>query len=331
MLVHLQSTGVTYRMGAGLTNGDWTIDSSGSVTAGNGLTGTTAFAVLANGTSLEVSASGVRRTALTGAVSAAAGSNVTAFTSGAFGALPIVTSTSVTIASGTVASTGDLRTDNSFVFTGRNSFGGVDVNLMSFDGTIPRIILGSGNTGGMTSYIYLNTSDVTVAVGTNSILQVTSTAITPLINTLAWSASVVTAPIVSQANNTAGSGTGQLFTLRAQSCTGATSNGGACDIGPGAGTTAGGLGRCMSGGTSVGGGAQRIAWNDTGIGFYTTAPVAQPTDIVALTDSTTGTADNTVADVGAAFNQATLNNNFADLIAKINGLRTRLRTLGLMA
>ncbi len=54
-------------------------------------------------------------------------------------------------------------------------------------------------------------------------------------------------------------------------------------------------------------------------------------DIGALTDSTTGTANDTVVDVGASFNRATLNNNFADLIAKINALRDRLRQYGLMA
>ncbi len=43
-----------------------------------------------------------------------------------------------------------------------------------------------------------------------------------------------------------------------------------------------------------------------------------------LTDSTTGTANDTVTDVGGAFSQATLNNNFADLIAKINYLLRRL-------
>ena len=43
-----------------------------------------------------------------------------------------------------------------------------------------------------------------------------------------------------------------------------------------------------------------------------------------LTDSTTGTADATVADVGAAFSQATLNNNFADVVAKVNYLLRRL-------
>jgi hypothetical protein len=47
--------------------------------------------------------------------------------------------------------------------------------------------------------------------------------------------------------------------------------------------------------------------------------------VAELTDSTGGTADGTVADVGASFNQTTLNNNFADLIAKINSI---LRQIG---
>lgn len=57
----------------------------------------------------------------------------------------------------------------------------------------------------------------------------------------------------------------------------------------------------------------------------------QAAAIVNLTDSTTGTADNTVADVGATFSQATLNNNFADLIAKINGVLAALRGAGIVA
>ena len=47
--------------------------------------------------------------------------------------------------------------------------------------------------------------------------------------------------------------------------------------------------------------------------------------VAPLTDSTTGTADGTLADVGAAFDQATLNNNFADLAAKINALAAQLK------
>ncbi len=52
----------------------------------------------------------------------------------------------------------------------------------------------------------------------------------------------------------------------------------------------------------------------------------------AVTDLTaaTGTADNTVADVGAAFNQATLNNNFKDLAAKIGEITAVLRERGIL-
>lgn len=64
------------------------------------------------------------------------------------------------------------------------------------------------------------------------------------------------------------------------------------------------------------------SWVSTGIGivqFRSTegAPVE-------LTDSTTGTANDALTDVGAAFSQATLNNNFADIAAKINYLLRRL-------
>jgi hypothetical protein len=47
--------------------------------------------------------------------------------------------------------------------------------------------------------------------------------------------------------------------------------------------------------------------------------------VAEITDSTTGTADGTLADVGASFSQATLNNNFADLAAKLNAV---LRQIG---
>jgi hypothetical protein len=47
----------------------------------------------------------------------------------------------------------------------------------------------------------------------------------------------------------------------------------------------------------------------------------------ALTDSTGGTADGTLADVGATFAQATLNNNFADVAAKVNANVTDIGVL----
>jgi len=47
----------------------------------------------------------------------------------------------------------------------------------------------------------------------------------------------------------------------------------------------------------------------------------------AITDLTaaTGTAGNTISDVGATFSQTTLNNNFKSLSAKINAIQAALR------
>ena len=47
----------------------------------------------------------------------------------------------------------------------------------------------------------------------------------------------------------------------------------------------------------------------------------------AITDSTGGTADGTLADVSVSFNQGILNNNFADVAAKINANVTDIATL----
>lgn len=63
-----------------------------------------------------------------------------------------------------------------------------------------------------------------------------------------------------------------------------------------------------------------------------TVPVAQPSGsaqaaVTAITDSTGGTADGTLADVTASHSQTILNNNFADLAAKINGLTTLTNAL----
>lgn len=48
-------------------------------------------------------------------------------------------------------------------------------------------------------------------------------------------------------------------------------------------------------------------------------------DVDKLTDSTTGTAGNTLSDVGATPTQAAINNNFATLNAKLNEVLDRLK------
>lgn len=59
MIVHTQATGAFYILGPGLTNADWVQVQLG-VTAGNGLTGTSILSVLANGGTINVSASGIK-------------------------------------------------------------------------------------------------------------------------------------------------------------------------------------------------------------------------------------------------------------------------------
>ena len=67
------------------------------------------------------------------------------------------------------------------------------------------------------------------------------------------------------------------------------------------------------------------------VGFFGTAPITQPTSASqgTLTHSV-GSADGTVDDVGAAFSQATLNNNFKECTSRINALRDALANLGLI-
>lgn len=55
-------------------------------------------------------------------------------------------------------------------------------------------------------------------------------------------------------------------------------------------------------------------------GAGTLKGTSQATALVALTDNSGGTADNTLADVEGSYTEATLANNFADLAAKVNAI-----------
>lgn len=56
---------------------------------------------------------------------------------------------------------------------------------------------------------------------------------------------------------------------------------------------------------------------------------ANANPITSLT-AASGTANDTVVDVGAVFSQATINDNFADLAAKINAILVALRASGIV-
>lgn len=58
---------------------------------------------------------------------------------------------------------------------------------------------------------------------------------------------------------------------------------------------------------------------------------APAVDVGALTDSSGGTANGTLQAIGSSYAQAEVANNFADVAAKINAIRTALRAAGLMA
>ena len=57
----------------------------------------------------------------------------------------------------------------------------------------------------------------------------------------------------------------------------------------------------------------------------------QEAAIASLTDSSGGTANNTVQAIGGSYSQSEVANNFADVTAKINAILTVLRNHGLIA
>lgn len=67
------------------------------------------------------------------------------------------------------------------------------------------------------------------------------------------------------------------------------------------------------------------------LSFYNATPIVQPAGAnqAALTDSTGGTPAFTLVDVGVAFSQTNVNNNFASIARMLNQMRTDLVALGL--
>jgi len=67
------------------------------------------------------------------------------------------------------------------------------------------------------------------------------------------------------------------------------------------------------------------------LGFYGATPVTQAVVIGQLTDSTGGSADGTLVAISGSGEDADINNNFADLAAKVNALELLMTTTGLTA
>lgn len=57
----------------------------------------------------------------------------------------------------------------------------------------------------------------------------------------------------------------------------------------------------------------------------------QGSAITSITDNTTGTADGTLEDATATYSQTIVNNNFAEVAAKIEAILDALRAQGIIA
>lgn len=68
------------------------------------------------------------------------------------------------------------------------------------------------------------------------------------------------------------------------------------------------------------------------LGFWNKTPIIQPAAALqaAITNSTGGTQDGTLVDVGVVFSQANINNNFTDVFALLDAMRTALVNSGIM-
>lgn len=118
---------------------------------------------------------------------------------------------------------------------------------------------------------------------------------------------------------------GGALTLRGGDATGGTGTrtGGGLDLRAGTGATANGSLRLLNGATV------RLEINATGVGFFAVAPVAR--QAVAALTSAFGTGNDALVDVGAAFSQTVLNDNFRDCVTKIEQIRTALVNYGLLS
>jgi hypothetical protein len=81
---------------------------------------------------------------------------------------------------------------------------------------------------------------------------------------------------------------------------------------------------------SCGSGTGSVTSGST-LGFFGVTPAAQSPAIAPVIDLTTGTASNSVVDVGSSFSKVQIDNNFAALAAKVNALIAVLKSYGLTA
>lgn len=241
------------------------------------------------------------------------------------------------------ASAGTIRWPHGASVQGDTSVTGTNRPLLTW-GVIGTNILGLGDGTTAVRINGLSGSTSILAAG-GFVLTISSTGLSVDAGIITYAATIASPRLVQAIDATAsvtcdnltceaqsGSGTtavtGGAFIGLGGSATGAsgTRNGGNSYLQPGTGATANGEAQLRNSA-----GTPQFRVNSTGVSLFNATPAAQPADMGALTDSTGGSVDGTLVDVGVAFSQANVNNNFADLASKVNSIRTALRSLGIMA
>jgi hypothetical protein len=176
------------------------------------------------------------------------------------------------------AATGQIRGSrgaSGFAIRVRNQADTADLPTLLTD-TIsaePLLTIGGTGAGGFTVLIASPASGTVVLRAGASTSQLSVSTSGVFLNNAVLGFTTGISPVIQQLSDATNGVTGTKLTMRAQNCIGTTSTGGSLDLGPGAGTTQSVLGRLITGLVTT----QMFAWNDTGIGFYATAPVAKPT------------------------------------------------------
>lgn len=266
---------------------------------------------------------------LTGAVTASAGNGATSFGSGDFDTLPIETTAYLALGS-TVPATGLIRVPHVSTIIASKDNGGVDRALLTWGASTPDTLnLGYPAVGelrinssgqfdfrvaatlecsigtqlidfrpsGAASFAIRNGG--TTVIGLNASGSTVRNIALFAAPSIAWnSADRVVAIADRIADPTAGLA-GHLYLYSASGALVGVNSSGDFAINA---STLGAL-KLQRGGTT------RIEINGTGIGVFGATPVSQRT----LTDNTTGTPASQLVDVGAAYNQATINSNFASI------------------
>ena len=233
---------------------------------------------------------------------------------------PQVSSITFTPGSGTFATTGAVRGGDGFNVVMWNGAANKEVMLY----TAASGLVNFGSTGATATRIQA-TSTITLNInGTGRLVQ-SSGALIGFMPEIGFDNSVANPTWDQQATANA---TGQLMTMAAQAST--TGTGGALNLASGTGPTAAGEVSLSAGAT------KRVRANATGLAFFNVAPIAQPADLGAFVDSSTGTPSGTrtivdVTTAGAA-DPVKVNNNSATMVAWLAALRTNVvRGLGLSA